>query len=191
MKVITIVGIGALGSHLVPLLRNEGVDLRVIDFDRVEQKNTASQFHGKPHVGKSKVESLKQTMKLLWNLNICTVPNKLTKDNVRELLGKSDLVIDCVDNGEARRLIQGYVRAEGIPCLHGALDATGSFGRVIWTESFRIDDESSGGQATCENGDFLPFIAITAAYLARSAQVYLRDGKKVGFSITPTGTIST
>jgi molybdopterin/thiamine biosynthesis adenylyltransferase len=191
MKVITIVGVGALGSHLVTLLRNEGVDLRVIDFDRVEQKNTASQFHGKPHVGKTKVESLRQTMKLLWGSNLTGFPIKLTKDNVHELLRRSDLVIDCVDNGETRHLIQGYVRAEGIPCLHGALDATGSFGRVVWDSSFAIDDEPSGGQATCENGDFLPFIAITAAYLARSAQVYLRDGKKVGFSITPIGTIST
>lgn len=186
MKVITIVGVGALGSHLVQLLRNERVGVRIVDFDRIEQKNTASQFHGKPHVGKTKVESLKQTVKLLWGSNLTGFPVKLTKDNVHELLGGSDLVIDCVDNGEARRLIQGYVRAEGLPCLHGALDATGSFGRAVWTSNFSIDDEVAG-MATCENGVHLPFISITAAYLAYAVQQFLSSGKQYSFNISPGG----
>jgi molybdopterin/thiamine biosynthesis adenylyltransferase len=195
---VTIVGVGALGSHLVQFLRSEKVDLRVIDFDRVEQKNVLSQFHGKPGVGKNKVESLRQTMDFLFKRKIEIVPHKLTTDNVAALLGASSpesspapfsahLVIDCLDNSASRKLIQEHVRKLGIPCLHGALAPGGTFGRVIWDEGFTIDDEAGMGAATCEDGEFLPFIALVAAYLARAAQEFVASGKKVGYSVSPAG----
>ena len=189
MKTVTIVGVGALGSHLVQFLRNEDVSIRVIDFDRVEQKNVMSQFHSKPSVRKLKVNALKQSMQFLYGTEIHAVNCKIAENNVDTTVF-GDLVIDCLDNGEARRLIQKRVRAEGIPCLHGGLDGIGSFGRVIWDEAFTIDDEAGQGEATCENGEFLPFIAITAAYLARAAQVFLADGRKIGFFITPGDVVS-
>lgn len=188
MKTVTIIGVGALGSHLVQFLRNEDVEIKVIDFDRVEQKNVMSQFHSKPNVGKLKVDSLKQAMHFLYGRRLYTVSSKLVEDNISIVRG--DLVIDCLDNGEARRLLQDHVRAKGIPCLHGALAPDGAFGRVIWDENFAIDDEAGVGGATCENGEFLPFIGITSAYLARAAQIFLADGKKVGFSISPVGVVS-
>jgi len=188
-KVVTIVGVGALGSHLVQFLRSEDVAIRVIDFDRVEMKNTQSQFHGKPSVGKMKSNALQKSMNFLYGVKIDAKTNKLVGDNAEVLL-QGDLIIDCVDNGEARQLIQKVVRDKGLPCLHGALAADGSFGRVIWDESFVIDSEAGAGAATCEDGEFLPFIAITSAYLARAAQLFLREERKVGFSISPTTVVS-
>lgn len=187
-KIVTIVGAGALGSHLVQFLRSEQVTIRVIDFDRVEQKNTLSQFHGKPSVGKKKVDSLKQAMQFLYGSRIETVSNKLLPDNVEALL-TGDLVIDCVDNAASRQLIQDRVRQTEIPCLHGALAADGSFARVIWDDAFVVDGETNQGTATCEGGEFLPFIAITSAYLARAAQIFLSTSEKVGFSISPAGSV--
>jgi molybdopterin/thiamine biosynthesis adenylyltransferase len=153
-------------------------------------KNVQSQFHSKPSVGKLKVDALKKQMQFLYGIKINTVGHKLVADNVDNLLGGSDLIIDCLDNGDARRLVQGYVRNSTIPCLHGALAAGGAFGRVIWDEGFVIDDEDGDDVATCEDGEFLPFIGITASYLARSAQLFLSENRKVGFSISPTGVIS-
>jgi len=187
-KVVTVVGVGALGSHLVQFLRSEDVSICAIDFDRVEQKNVQSQFHGKPSVGKMKASALKQSMQFMYGMKMDAKTNKLAEGNVEALL-VGDLIIDCVDNGAARRLIQDHVRAMSIPCLHGALAPDGSFGRVIWDEGFAIDDEAGQGAATCENGEFLPFIAITSAYLARSAQLFLSTNEKVGFSISPAGAI--
>jgi len=191
MKIVTIVGVGALGSHLVPLLRNVGAQLRVVDFDRVEQKNTQSQFHAKSSVGKTKVLALQQAVQFFWGLKVETVPHKLVESNSKEVLGKSDLLIDCLDNGAARRVVQGFARANSIPCLHGALAANGGFGRVVWDENFVIDDESGTGAATCEDGAHLPFISITSSYLAHSAKEYLVHGRKIGFQVMPTGAIST
>lgn len=184
---ITIIGVGALGSHLVQALRNEDVTIKVIDFDRVEMKNVASQFHFKNGVGKKKVEALKQAMQFCYGRKIETVSNKLTSDNVEQLLGGADLLIDCLDNGEARRLVQGFARKNEVPCLHGALAADGGFARVLWDEDFTIDDEGDGAGATCEDGEFLPFIELTSAYLAYAAQRFIKDSRKIGYSISPAG----
>lgn len=186
MKTITVVGVGALGSHLVPLLRNEA-KLRVVDFDRVEQKNTLSQFHGRNTVGKGKVQALSQTMNFLWGVRIEGNPHKLVEGNVDQLLGGSDIIVDCLDNGQARRLVQAYAKRTKTPCLHGALAADGGFGRVVWTKDFQIDDEPAEAAATCEDGAHLPFIAIVSAYMARAVQIFLHDDRKVGFQVFPEG----
>lgn len=187
MKTITVVGVGALGSHVVLLLRNTEAAIRVIDFDRVETKNVASQFHGVGQVGKSKVQALQATMNFLFKRKIETIPHKLVRDNVQQLLGGSDLVIDCLDNGASRRLVQAFVREQKIPCLHGALAADGGFGRIVWDERFEIDDETAGAAATCEDGAHLPFISITASLLAKAAQDFVLGGQKRAYQVHPGG----
>ena len=121
MKTILIVGVGALGSHVVQFCRSLGVNIRIVDFDRVEQKNVLSQFHGKPSVGKLKTEAVKGTMAFLFGMKVEVIPHKLTKDNDDQLLGKADLIVDCLDNGAARRLVQGFARRSHTPCIHGAM----------------------------------------------------------------------
>jgi molybdopterin/thiamine biosynthesis adenylyltransferase len=195
MKKITVVGVGALGSHFVQFMRSEDVEFKIIDFDKVEQKNTLSQFHGKTGVGKHKVQALKQTADLLWKMKLEVNTNKLTDKNVPELLTGAHLVVDCLDNAEARTHIQKWVRAfpvaDRMPCLHGAVDGEGSFGRVVWDENFIIDSGSAPGTPTCEDGENLPFIASVASYLARSAQAFLRKGVRDGFQISPGGVVLT
>jgi len=186
---ITIVGVGALGSHLVQFLRNLDAEIKVIDFDRIEQKNVMSQFHAKNVVGKLKAQALQQSMSFLFGTKLTAIGNKLTSDNVRELLAGSDLVIDCLDNAESRRVIHKFVKAEDIPCLHGALAADGNFGVVAW-DDFVIDDTVTGA-ATCEDGEHLPFIGLAATCLARAAQEFVASGARHGYRITPRGVIGT
>lgn len=173
---ITIVGVGALGSWLLLAARNLDVTFKVIDFDKVERKNTLSQFHTKMGVGKNKAKAIAQTMQGLFGIRIETVPHKLTSDNVTALLGDADIVVDCVDNSEARRVIQDYIRANDIPCLHGALAADGAYGQVMWDNLFSIDGGGEG-QATCEDGEHLPFIMSVSSDLAQALKDYLGEGK--------------
>lgn len=188
MKKITIVGVGALGSHVALLLRNVA-DLHIIDYDRIEQKNTQSQFHGKPNVGKLKASAFQQTLSFLFGVKVQATTNKLTRDNDKQLLAGSDLIIDCLDNGEARRVVQNFARKTSTPCLHGALAADGGFGRVIWDERFEIDEAGAGG-ATCEDGQHLPFIAVVSSLIAKAAQDFVLTGAKRGFQVHPGGVFS-
>ncbi len=187
MKNITVVGVGALGSHVVLNLRNIDATIRIVDFDRVDSKNTQSQFHIKPNVGKSKVQSLSSAMQLFFGLKLGTTPHKLTSENDDQLLAGADLIIDCLDNAQARTIVQNFARRAHTPCLHGALAADGGFGRIVWDEKFIIDSEVGVNAATCEDGAHLPFIAITSAYLARAAQEFLGTGRKIGFEVNPAG----
>lgn len=187
MKKIVIVGVGALGSHLAPLLRNEKVDVKVVDFDRVEQKNVQSQFHAKASVGTLKVQGLKQNLQFLFGMKIDVNTNKLVAENCDQILSGSELVVDCLDNGAARRLVQGFVRRAGVACVHGALAPDGAFGQVRWDETFTVDDESADAKATCEDGEHLPFISLVSSLLAKSVQQFLKDGTKRGYLVHPGG----
>lgn len=186
---VIVVGVGALGSHFLLIARNIPAQFRIIDMDRVERKNTKSQFHTNMAVGKNKADALKQAMQGLFGIKIDAIPHRLTADNVEQLLGDADLVVDCLDNAASRQIVQDFVRAREIPCLHGALDQNGQFGRACWTEAFLIDHEGASGLATCEDGQHLPFIVQTASCMALAVQKFLQSGRKVGYQIHPAGAI--
>jgi molybdopterin-synthase adenylyltransferase len=187
---VVIVGVGALGSHLMLFARNFDANFTVIDFDRVEQKNTLSQFHTRMGLNRNKAQALQQTMQGLFNVRVNSIPHRLTEDNVEALLGNADLVVDCLDNGDSRTIVQNFVRENGIECLHGALSAGGQFGSVVWDETFKIDYEDKVGQPTCEDGEHLPFIIYVSSILALKVQKFIEDGTKSSAHLMPGAMIS-
>ena len=184
-KKIIIVGVGALGSHVLLNARNWDAQFKVLDFDRVEQKNTQAQMHTKMSLRHNKAQAIQKAMQGMFGLKVEAVPHKLTDDNAEKLLAGADLILDCTDNIEARRLIMRISDFWKIPTLHGSLSAAGDFSRVMWTEHFEPDAESGDG-ATCEDGEQLPFFALAAAHVAQEAQRFLKDGTKRSLQITPT-----
>jgi hypothetical protein len=181
-----VVGVGALGSHLVQLGRSLPVQWKVIDDDRIEAKNLLAQFHTRMGLGKNKAQALQQAMMGMFGIKIEAIPHRLTADNTEALLGDADLVVDCLDNAESRTLIQQFVRARGIACVHGALAPDGELGRVVWDHLFVIDGEHTPGQATCEGGEHLAFIAQTAATLAQAIALYVGDRRRISTQLLPT-----
>ena len=181
---------GGLATGLSSFYR--AYDALWIGWPGIERKNTMSQFHVGSGVGKTKVASLSKTMQFLWGFrDMEIVPHRLTADNIDQLLNIYDVVVDCLDNAESRDLLTQYGwdrEGAGAGILHGALAPDGGFGRVVWNDDFQSDGAVSGA-ATCEDGEHLPFIAITAAYIARAVQIYLREGKQVGYQILPTGQV--
>lgn len=188
MSKIVIIGVGALGSHTALFLRNIP-GIRVCDMDRIESKNILSQFHTAMGKGKNKAQAFQQALQGLFGIKVEANTNRLTRENAAAILGGADLVIDCTDNAEARRVIQGYVRTCRIPCLHGALAATGDFARIMWDEHFVLDEEGVVGQATCEDGENLPFHGVVGSQMALVAQQFLKTGKKRSLQVTPTSVL--
>jgi molybdopterin/thiamine biosynthesis adenylyltransferase len=184
---ITIVGAGALGSHVALFLRNEA-ELQIVDFDRVEQKNILAQFHTKMGLRKNKAVALSNTMMGLWGTKVDTVPHKLAKDNVSSVLMDSDLIIDCTDNIAAREVVHEYWDEYAVPTLHGCLGADGTFARVVWADIFAPDAEFGDG-ATCEDGEHLPFISYVSSIMAMVAQDFLKNGRARSYQITPRGLV--
>ena len=181
---VSIIGLGALGSHLLLAARNWDVNFDLIDFDRVESKNVLSQFHTKMGKGKNKATALHTAMRSLFGTATEPIPVEVRWDNTGAVLTDSQLVIDCTDNIKARRVLQGFCKEYDVPLLHGALSRDGSFARVVWTEDFVADKESGDG-ATCEDGEHVAFHIQAGAMIAPVAKRFLNTGKKTSYQLTP------
>jgi len=185
MKIV-VCGGGALGSHTLFLARDFEHELAVVDFDRVETKNLASQWFVKQMVGKNKATALKAQFLNFYGAKLQDYSVKLTSLNVETILGGADLVVDCFDNAESRRVIQDYVRWKFKACIHAGLAANGEFGVVRWDKDFVIDEEDATGQATCEGRGFLPIILRVSGALVASVEWFLKSPQQmVSWNISP------
>jgi len=184
MKILFCGG-GALGSHAMFLARDLEHELAVIDFDRVETKNLASQWFISQMVGKNKATALKTQLLNFYGVKAQDYTVKLTSLNADTILGAADLVVDCFDNAESRKVVQDFARASQKACVHAGLAANGEFGVVRWDKDFVIDQEDAAGQATCEGRGFLPVILRVSSSLVASIQWFLKDRKELNWNISP------
>ena len=99
VRKILIIGAGGIGSYLIPLLDKTGLyDITVSDPDTIEEKNLTYQNFESDEVNKYKSACMKiryETVKTSSEYPILTE---------KQLVGY-DLVICCVDNLDARRLL--------------------------------------------------------------------------------------
>ncbi|MCK9458651.1 MAG: ThiF family adenylyltransferase [Proteobacteria bacterium] len=140
---ITICGVGALGSNLLDNLSRQGfANLRGIDKDRVDTHNLNTQFWNERDVGALKVAAAKQKVFGNIGVEIDTVDKELTAATVDKMLRGSALVLDCFDNNAARQIVQTHCRAKKIPCLHTGLFE--DYGEVVWDDRYKVPKDSGG-----------------------------------------------
>ena len=188
---IVVCGVGALGSTAVSLCRNLAAELRLVDFDRVESKNLAAQWFVKQSVGKNKAEAVRLQLANFYGAKSEALGVRLGAHNAAQLLAGCDLAVDCFDNADSRLALSDAARALGLPLLHGALSADGTFGLVRWDERFAPDREDAPGQPTCEGGEHLPMIGLVGATLARVIQDFARSGARHDYSVSLSGVTRT
>jgi len=184
---IVFCGVGAIGSTAATLCRNVGAELALVDFDRVETKNLAAQAFVKQSVGRNKAEALRLQLLNFSGVVAEAFPVRLDATNVEALCRGADLAVDCFDNAASRRVLSAHAQVSGLPLVHAALSADGSFGIVRWDERFRPDEEDEPGQATCEGGEHLPFIGLLAAVVARVVQDFVVHGQRRDVLVTLSG----
>jgi hypothetical protein len=188
---IVICGVGALGSTAVQYCRNLDAELRLVDFDRVESKNLSAQWFVKQSVGKNKAEAIRLQLANFYGTKAEAMGVRLAATNAAQLLAGCTLAVDCFDNADSRLVLAEAARAAGIPLVHAALAADGTFGIVRWDERFVADRESVAGQATCEGGEHLPMIGVIGATLARTVQDFVRNGERRDYMISLSGVMRT
>jgi molybdopterin/thiamine biosynthesis adenylyltransferase len=140
---ILVCGVGTLGGNLVEhLVRVQGdsLQIRVIDFDRVEQRNLRNQPYFSHQVGKPKVTSLAENVYRISGQRLETHHKTLTAGNAERWLEGCDLVCDCFDNHAARLALQKACRKQGVPCLH--LGLASDYGEVIWDPHYQVPPDS-------------------------------------------------
>src|SRR2546427_11314620 len=100
MKILFCGG-GALGSHGLFLARDLEHELAVIDFDRVETKNLASQWFVKQMIGKNTATALKMQLLNFFDVKLQDYAIKLTSLNAEPMLVRADVVVVWFDNAES------------------------------------------------------------------------------------------
>ena len=188
---IVFCGVGALGSNAVLYCRELGAELRLVDFDRVESKNLAAQWFVKQSVGKNKAEAVRLQLANFYGHKAEAMGVRLGAHNAAQLLDGCDLAVDCFDNQDSRLVLSEAARGRGLPLVHAALAADGTFGLVRWDERFAPDREDAEGQATCEGGEHLPVIGLLAASLARAIQDFIRSGARADYMVSLSGVVRT
>jgi molybdopterin/thiamine biosynthesis adenylyltransferase len=126
-SLITVVGCGGIGGAAAEMLVRMGVTkIKVVDHDRFETSNLNRQImsnNSKIGLLKSKVTG-NALIEINPLLEIEVITEKLTQHNVHQILKKSDLVIDALDNLITRIIMSRKTIEMNIPFIHGAIHGT-------------------------------------------------------------------
>ncbi len=121
---VLLMGAGGLGSPAALYLAAAGVGtLGIIDMDVVDLSNLQRQIlHTHDRAGQPKTESARVAIEAL-NPDVKVVPfqERLTSQNVRQILEGFDLVIDGGDNFPTRYLLNDVCVVLGKPNIHGSI----------------------------------------------------------------------
>ncbi|MBS3134399.1 HesA/MoeB/ThiF family protein [Candidatus Woesearchaeota archaeon] len=119
-KTVSIVGLGAIGTVVAELLSRLGVNLILIDNDKIDISNLQRQLiYNENDIGKYKTDAAcKKLKKINSEIKIKKYRKTLTKNNLNIL--DSDLILDCTDNLKARFLINEYCLLTKMPWIHAA-----------------------------------------------------------------------
>lgn len=121
---VFIVGAGGLGCPVGYYLTAAGVGtIAIVDSDNVELSNLQRQIaHSVKTLGKPKAESAKETFESLNpDVNVVAIKQKLTKDNIRDLIRDYDIVVDGSDNFPTRYLVNDACVMLRKPLVSGAI----------------------------------------------------------------------
>jgi molybdopterin-synthase adenylyltransferase len=119
---VTVCGAGALGANMAESLARAGFGrLRMIDRDRVEERNLSTQPYYRSDIGAQKAKIVGNMLYRALGVAVDAQAAELTPANAKKLLDGSALVIDTFDNSVARGAVKEWCVASAVPCLHVGL----------------------------------------------------------------------
>ncbi|HXY53714.1 MAG TPA: HesA/MoeB/ThiF family protein [Nitrospirota bacterium] len=121
---VFIAGAGGLGSPVSIYLAVAGVgNMRVCDFDSPDWSNLNRQIlHDHTRIGTNKAISGKMTLeKLNPDIKVTAITDKIVAENVDDLVGNADIILDCMDNFPTRYLLNESAIKKKIPLVYGSI----------------------------------------------------------------------
>ena len=175
---VLIVGLGGLGCPAAQMLASSGVGtLHLNDFDTVDLSNLPRQFLFHPaDEGQPKVEVAAARLTAMNpEVSVTQLDRRLNAEDLAELLGQVDIVLDGTDNFATRFAVSDACVDAGVPLVSGAAirlegqvavfmnDGDGPCYRCIYSD----EDEFLGD---CQgNGVLAPVTAVIGATMALEA----------------------
>ena len=121
---VLIIGAGGLGSPAAFYLAAAGVGkIGLVDGDKVDLSNLQRQIlHGTNDLNRPKVFSAAETLNALNpDVKISTYAERVTDDNICNIISGWDFVLDCTDNFAAKFLINDACVALRKPFAHAGI----------------------------------------------------------------------
>ena len=169
---VCILGAGGLGSNVAIMLTRAGVcEFFLVDFDIVEASNLNRQHYFLKDLGSPKIKALKeQILGINPYAKVQILNEKITSENVREILRDEKIICECFDGAENKAMIANlsaefkdkiFICASGMAGLWGANSIqTRKFGANLYI----CGDSASG--AGLENGLISARVMLCAAHQA-------------------------
>jgi adenylyltransferase/sulfurtransferase len=175
---VTVIGCGALGTHIASSLVRAGVGyVRIVDRDFIELNNLQRQvLFDEGDIARGLPKSIAAAEKLRRvnsQVHVDPVVVDVDPDNIERFVGGVDLVLDGTDNFETRLLLNDACLKLSVPWVYGGVIATSGMTMTIVpheTPCFRCllwEQPAPGSTPTCDTMGVLG----TAASLIAAMQV--------------------
>ena len=178
---VTVCGAGALGANITESLARQGfAKLRVIDRDRIEERNLSTQPYFSSDVGAFKAKILANSLYRALGVAAVAKAEELTAKSVDRLLKGTELVLDTFDNSVSRALVKDYCRKSGVPCLHVGLAA--DYSEIVWNEIYRVPSDANDD--VCDYPLARNLILITVAVACEVVLSFIARAEQQSYTIT-------
>lgn len=179
-----VVGCGGLGGYVIELMGRLGIGtITAVDGDVFDETNLNRQLLSTEVVlGKSKAFTAQERMKLVNSeVIIHPIQTFVTEDNCDEIIQGHHIVIDALDNMNARRLLEEHCEKQNIPLIHGAI--AGWYGQVSTImpgdrtlHKIYSQNENKGAETELGNPSFSPAL-VASIQVAEVLKVLLHKGE--------------
>ncbi|WP_028579128.1 sulfur carrier protein ThiS adenylyltransferase ThiF [Desulfogranum japonicum] len=104
---IGIAGAGGIGSNVAVSLVRSGIrQIKIVDFDRIEQSNLNRQFYFADQIGKMKIDSLVENLhRIAPTCIVETVASKITQDNIGKIFNDCSIIVEGLDNRQDKKML--------------------------------------------------------------------------------------
>jgi molybdopterin/thiamine biosynthesis adenylyltransferase len=178
---VTVCGAGALGANIAESLARMGFKgLRVVDRDRIEERNLSTQPFYRSDAGAFKARILANALYRALGVEVDARSEELTQANAAKLLAGSALVVDVFDNSASRRVLKEYAQGAGVPCLHAGL--AGDYAEVVWNELYRVP--SAAQDDVCDYPLARNLVTLAVAVACESIVEFAATGTRRSHTIT-------
>lgn len=121
---VFVAGVGGLGGPATIYLAVAGLGkLRIGDSDTVEATNLNRQIlYNYSHLGKNKAACAGATLREINpHIQVIPLPRKIEESTVEELVGDSQIIVDCLDNFPTRYVLNKWAVKKKIPYVFAAV----------------------------------------------------------------------
>ncbi len=180
---VCVCGAGALGGHVVEGLARVGFGrVRVVDFDRVEERNLSGQPYGRRDVGQLKASTLAKRIYRELGVDVAAECVRLEPGNAAMVLAGAELVVDVFDNTESRALVQRVAAQVGAACLHVGMAA--GYAEAVWDPGYRVPEVVSAQEDPCGEALARNLGVIAAAAACERVAQWVSTGERRGWTLT-------